>query len=103
MNHISNNSQPLNPFAPFGENVRVGTTNVIEGDIEILACLQDLCALHKVDLKQALHLDYPNGSIAMLNQDKSDFNNCAHLTEQAYSVFMAWVNSDCEVQYDPTH
>jgi len=103
MNHISNNSQPFNPFAPFGESVRIGTIGSTDGDIEILANLQDLCALHGVEYSKAINLEYPNGSMALLRSHRGGFNNNAYLTEQAYSVFMAWVNSDCEVQYDPTH
>jgi len=64
--YLADKSQPFNPFAPFGKGVRIGTTGSIEGNIELLACLQDLCKLHDVDFKQALDLEYPNGSIAML-------------------------------------
>jgi len=89
--YLADKSQLFNPFSPFGKGVRIDTTNVIEGDRELLACLNDLCVLHNVNFKQALHFEYPSGSIAMLRQTQGGFNDCPYLTEQAYSVFMAWV------------
>jgi len=79
------------PFKPFGKNVRIGIVGHATGDQELAANLSDLCALHNVDYKEASQLEYPNGSIAMLNPKAQGIGGDLYLTELAYGVFMAWV------------
>ncbi|MDX8382647.1 MAG: hypothetical protein R8M45_01120, partial [Ghiorsea sp.] len=61
---------------------------------ELAANLSDLCKLHEVNYERATQLEYPNGSISMLNPRSHGIGGAVYLSESAYSVFMAWVG-DC--------
>jgi len=82
-------SQPFNPFHPFGEGVRIACI-----DSELFANLEDLCSCHGVPYIDSKPLEYPNGTVAMLSNEEGGFPNHLYLGEGAFAVFMAWVG-DC--------
>jgi len=80
-----------NPFQPFGEGVRVGIKNHDEGNAILAVNLFDLCTLHNVDFNDAKAIDYPNGSISMLQLHSGDLAHELYLDETSYLIFMDWV------------
>ncbi|MDQ6952246.1 MAG: hypothetical protein Q9M15_01815, partial [Mariprofundaceae bacterium] len=87
-NSTVQNPKQTNPFQPFGDGVRIGVVAYAEGDQALAANLADLCALHRVNYATATHLEYPNGSIAMLNPKSHGVAGDLYLSESAYGVFM---------------
>ncbi|MDX8383522.1 MAG: hypothetical protein R8M45_05535 [Ghiorsea sp.] len=83
----------IDPFQPFGKGVRIGAVAYVAGNQALAANLEDLCALHHVDYATAVHLDYPNGSIAMLNSKPDGVAGDLYLLESAYGVFMSWMGA----------
>jgi len=77
-------------FRPFGDGVRIGSYGAA-GDTEISANLFDLCERYGVDHEQAKRLQYPDGSILILQIEQGSIETEIYLSEEAYPVFMTWV------------
>ena len=74
------------PFHPFGTGVRIGGYGA-DGDVEIVANLSDLCHLHGVKPEQT-RLDYPEGTVLILNPNCEGMGSDVYLAEPAYDMFM---------------
>jgi len=76
-------------FHPFGTGVRVGGYGAA-GDVEIVANLADLCRVHGVKPEQT-RLDYPEGTVLILNPQHKGIGSDVYLAEPAYDMFMEMI------------
>ena len=75
---------PFNPFQPFGDNVRFSCIG-LPNKPGLAAHLGDLCKQNGVAYSDAVALDFPNGSLAIIGMGE------VYLCADAYAVFVAWV------------
>jgi len=76
-------------FHPFGTGVRIGGHGA-PGNVEIAANLSDFCCVHGVKPEQC-RLDYPEGSVMILNPNSEGLGSDVYLAEPAYNKFMEMI------------
>jgi len=84
-------SDAFDKFRPFGGGVRIGSYGAA-GNAAISANLNDLCRRYSVDEEQAQQLNYPDGSILLLQIELGSLATELYLNKSAYSLFMHWVS-----------
>jgi len=85
--------QLKNPFQPFGDSIRIAASSIHRGNVSICANLNDLCVKHQVEYRKAIKLEYPNGSVAMIQLDEGNLAHEVYLHESAYFVFIACIQA----------
>ncbi len=76
----------IDPFHPFGEGVRIGGYGAA-GNVELAVNLSDLCRAHGVNLERS-RLNYPDGTVLILNPYATKRGSDVYLSAPAYSVFI---------------
>jgi len=84
-------SYAFDKFRPFGDGVRIGSYGAA-GHAAISANLSDLCKRYSVDEEPARKLNYPDGSILLLQIRRNERATEIYLDESAYAHFMRWVS-----------